>query len=277
MSGPDSRFERLALRTPDGASAAVSPHGAQVLHWQTAADAGNRLYLSPLAQYRREAAIRGGMPVLFPQFGLFGSLPKHGLVRTRAWQPLPGATPSSLRLTLADDEASRAVWPHAFCLTLSVDLGARHLAVGLEVVNAGTREFSFTAGLHSYLAVSDIRHLRLHGLSGRDYLDATQGLAQQRDQAPAIELGGEIDRVYPGAGDALCLREGGRETTITQTGFEDVVVWNPGPAVALPDLPAADYQKMICVEAAVIARPVVLAPGERWRGAQRLEATLPMG
>jgi hypothetical protein len=28
---------------------------------------------------------------------------------------------------------------------------------------------------------------------------------------------------------------------------------------------------MVCIEAAVVARPVTLAPGKTWRGMQRLE------
>ena len=275
MSSPDPCLERLLLQTPDGARIELSTHGAQVLHWQTAADPGNRLYLSPLAQYRAEKAIRGGIPVLFPQFGLFGTLPKHGLVRTRAWQPVRGDTPSSLRLTLTDDAASRAIWPYAFSLTLTVSLGAQHLEVALEVENTGTEAFSFTAGLHSYLGVNDAGHLRLQGLSGLNYLDATRGLAQQRDTAAAVELLGEIDRVYVGARKPLALQDAARETVITQTGFEDVVVWNPGPQATLADLPRTDYQKMICVEAAVIARPVALLPGASWQGAQRLQAVHP--
>ncbi|NBQ89541.1 MAG: hypothetical protein EBU07_19180, partial [Betaproteobacteria bacterium] len=68
------------------------------------------------------------------------------------------------------------------------------------------------------------------------------------------------------------LRESARALRIAQRGFEDVVVWNPGPEASLPDLPAGEYLRMVCVEAASIARPVQLAPGERWRGMQSLTA-----
>ena len=47
------------------------------------------------------------------------------------------------------------------------------------------------------------------------------------------------------------------------------------PQATLADLPQAAYQDMLCVEAAVIAQPVVLLPGARWQGAQRLEAVAP--
>ena len=272
MAEPDARFQRLLLHGPEGARASITPHGAQVLSWQAAGEPDHRLYLSPQAQYRPDAAIRGGIPVLFPQFGLFGELPKHGLVRMRAWTPRPGPDPASLRLELEDDAASRAIWPHGFRLTLDVSLAARRLEVGLEVENTGETSFRFTVGLHSYLAVNDAAQLRLHGLTGLHYLDATQALRRVCDTASALALTGEIDRVYLDAREPLLLRESARALRIAQRGFEDVVVWNPGPEASLPDLPAGEYLRMVCVEAASIARPVQLAPGERWRGMQSLTA-----
>lgn len=272
MAEPDARFQHLRLRGPDGSRASITPHGAQVLSWQLAGEPDSRLYLSPQAQYRPDTAIRGGIPVLFPQFGLFGELPKHGLVRTRAWTPRAGPDPASLRLELEDDAASRATWPHRFRLALCVSLAARRLEVALEVENSGDTSFSFTVGLHSYLAVQDAAQLRLHGLTGLTYLDATRALQRVSDSAPALALAGEIDRVYLEAREALLLQESARALRIAQRGFDDVVVWNPGSQIRLPDMPAGDYLRMICVEAASIARPVQLAPGEHWRGAQSLTA-----
>ncbi|WP_457825643.1 aldose epimerase family protein, partial [Staphylococcus aureus] len=68
------------------------------------------------------------------------------------------------------------------------------------------------------------------------------------------------------------LRTGTRTLQVSQTGFEDVVVWNPGPegAAALPDLPDADHRVMLCVEAAQASRPVTVAPGATWEGSQTL-------
>jgi glucose-6-phosphate 1-epimerase len=58
------------------------------------------------------------------------------------------------------------------------------------------------------------------------------------------------------------------------TGFADAVLWNPGAerASTLGDLEAGGWLRMLCVEAAVIGKPVTLAPGERWTGQQRLLA-----
>ena len=82
----------LTLALPDGSHATVLLHGAHVLSWH-AAGWGEQLYLSPaagLGALQSGQAIRGGVPVIFPQFELKGpdtSLPRHGLARQRAWTP----------------------------------------------------------------------------------------------------------------------------------------------------------------------------------------------
>ena len=67
----------LRLRTKAGAAAVVSLHGAQVLSW-TPPGGADRLYLSPQAVFDGRTAIRGGIPLCFPQFADLGSLPQHG-------------------------------------------------------------------------------------------------------------------------------------------------------------------------------------------------------
>ena len=55
----------------------------------------------------------------------------------------------------------------------------------------------------------------------------------------------------------------------------DVVVWNPGEklSAAIADLPDDGFRHYVCVEAASINQPVLLAPGAQWAGWQQLVAT----
>ncbi len=59
---------------------------------------------------------------------------------------------------------------------------------------------------------------------------------------------------------------------ITQSGWPDAVVWNPGPhkCAALADMPEADWQHMLCVEAAAVFEPITLGAEEEWSGRQSL-------
>src|SRR5262249_14226019 len=135
-----------------GAVAVITEHGAQVLSWTTA-DGRERLYLSPRSHYRGGAAIRGGIPVIFPQFGARGPLPIHGFSRTSAWRS--SSAPSdcvvpTVRFELRDDAATRAVWPFAFRATLELRLKPVAIEVTLGVENTGDAGFDFTAALHTY-------------------------------------------------------------------------------------------------------------------------------
>ena len=73
----------IRLHTPQGDTALVALQGAQVLSW--VAGGRERLYLSPRAVLDGQAAIRGGIPLCFPQFNQRGPLPKHGFARNLAW------------------------------------------------------------------------------------------------------------------------------------------------------------------------------------------------
>jgi glucose-6-phosphate 1-epimerase len=275
---PDTLQDLPGIRLDAGAAgrAFVAAQGAQLLSWRPA-DGHERLYLSATTggltrDGGEAAAIRGGVPVCFPQFSDRGKLVKHGFARTIPWQ-ISNQEGSGLTLTLHDDAASRAQWPHAFEAGLSVRLEAGSIEVTLAVTNAGVEPFSFSTALHTYLRVDDIRRVQLLGLQGVRYQDATDQCAVKIQQEDRLAIPGEVDRVYMDGPATLQLLEPGRAPLrISQRGFADTVVWNPGPekARALPDMPDQDWLHMLCVEAACAAAPVVLAPGARWEGSQRL-------
>ena len=178
-------------------------------------------------------------------------------------------------LRLSDDAASRASWPHAFVLELHVSISAGTLAITMSCENRGATPLQFTGALHTYLRVGALAAASLHGLSGLQYWDAVADTTQVQ-QNEWLQPGGDLDRVYRGVNRDLLLRESRDHhefrLQIHQQGFEDAVVWNPGAAkcAALADMPPDGYRNMVCVEAACIARPVQLAPGERWSGMQKL-------
>ena len=265
----------LALRAPDGASAVVLLHGAQVVSWQPAGG-DEQLFLSGRSRFGPGASVRGGMPVIFPQFNERGPLPRHGLVRTRPWQPArceTGADDALAVLQLTDDAATRELWPHRFALELTVCVRGDRLDVELAVSNTGESTFDFMAALHTYLRVAEVEAARLTGLHGCRYEDFTSGTTHL-DEADAVRVDREIDRIYTGAGGPLALAEAQRQLRIEAANFPDVVVWNPWQekADAMADLQATDFRRFLCVEAALIDKPVRLAAGEQWWGRQTLIA-----
>lgn len=272
-------LECLRLRA-EGASVVVARLGGQVISW-IPADGRERLFLSERACFNGSVALRGGIPVCFPQFSGLGSLPKHGLVRTRHWQVVRAteADGGCLRLSCGADPQSRALWTHEFELVLDVHLSAAQLSVGLTVRNPGAADFSFTGALHTYFAVGDIGAVRLLGLTGVGYRDAAGGNALCTDTANALVFGPEIDRVYHDAPRELMLIDGTARLSVASGGFADTVVWNPGAVLCagLADMAPDGYRRMVCVEAASARLPVCVPAGADWRGHQMLTALPPSG
>lgn len=265
----------LRLRHPGGDTAVVALHGAQVLSW--VAGGRERLYLSPNAVMDGQGAIRGGVPVCFPQFNQRGPLPKHGFVRNVAWQPAtPLESPDSgavhAELQLHDGHHSRLVWPQGrFALRLVVTLAAGSLRVALHVHNRGAEPWDFTGALHTYLRVDQIGEAAVEGLDGCARWDAVADAHSV--QRGAVRFAGEYDSVFSAPAGPLLLRHGTQRIAIEHSlSFANTVVWNPGAALCarLPDMPAEGYEQMLCVEAAQVHVPVAMAPGAHWTGWQQL-------
>lgn len=255
----------------DGATALVALHGAHVLSW-CPADGRERLFLSDRALFDGQAAIRGGIPVIFPQFAERGALHKHGFARTTPWT-FHGIDDDAALFELAGDGTRFRGWPHPFHARLRLQLTTTRLSVTLEVANTGDTPFAFTAALHTYLRVADIANVAIEGLQGCDYEDSANGGTLHREHNYEVMFDGEVDRIYGDVVAPLTLIDGHEALTIEQDGFGDVVVWNPGEQLAarIADLSPGHHRHFVCVEAAQVIQPVVLAPAEIWTGTQRLE------
>ncbi|KAJ1484871.1 galactose mutarotase-like domain-containing protein, partial [Baffinella frigidus] len=154
-----SGMATVTLRGVNGASAEVAMHGAHVISFTpddkskpviytspTGPVGKEVIYTSPTAKFDSASAIRGGIPICFPQFGPRGALPAHGFSRksddwtlvstdadleeknespakakfrladtkeTRASEK--NGSPAKAEFRLADTEATRAsAWPHPF-------------------------------------------------------------------------------------------------------------------------------------------------------------------
>lgn len=254
----------------DGASALVALHGAHVLSW-IPADGRERLFLSERAVFDGQAAIRGGVPLIFPQFAERGAMQKHGFARTTPWT-FHGIDDDAALFELADDGTRFPGWPHPFRARLRLHLDATRLSVTLEIDNTGRAPFAFTAALHTYLRVADIASVTLEGLQGCDYEDSANGGTLHREHNYEIVFEGEVDRIYADVVAPITLIDGNGTLAIEQEGFGDVVVWNPGEQLAarIGDLSPGDHRHFVCVEAAQVLQPVVLEAGETWIGVQRL-------
>jgi len=274
---------KVSLSSADGAQAEIYLHGAHVTSWIPACGE-ERLFLSQKSEFHPGAAIRGGVPVIFPQFGGLGKLPKHGFARTLPWELTSlGGDPvsSTAEFILSDSEKTRLPWPYQFRAKNKISIGGTRLRLDFSVENTGSEPFSFTAALHTYLRVENILNTVIDGLDGLRFHD-TVNRATPADWVemiqiePMVNFPEEVDRVYHNVAGPLSVVEPDRVTTIYTVGFPDAVIWNPGPvrAARLADLEPDGYLRMVCVEAAVAGASVILNSGETWHGAQIISTKL---
>lgn len=281
MNTPFERIEfhglpALRLTGRDGATAIVTDYGAHVTSWQPARG-GERLYLSDRSPYGNGRPIRGGVPVIFPQFGPEGPLPRHGFGRIMPWTQVEthdGGDFVRATWRLTDTPETHRVWPFGFAAELTVLLEGDRLDVELSVENTGTGTFDFTAALHTYCRVPDVELASLEGLCDARYRDQTDHHRRRDDRDEVLRVSGEVDRIYEKPPLTQRLVTGAGALTITRDGFPDVVVWNPWEqrCATLADMPPDGFRRMLCVEAAAVVEPVSLAAGMEWSGRQSLDA-----
>jgi glucose-6-phosphate 1-epimerase len=266
----------LHLQASHGARAIIALDGGHVTSWFAAGTTDDRLFVSARSMYGPGTAIRGGIPVIFPQFGPFGPLRQHGFARLCRWSVVEPANGQEgrARLRLTDSDSTRAQWPHAFHAELNVAVAGTTLSVTLEVRNTDTAPISFTAAFHPYFAVHDAFTTRVDGLGGCRYRDSLRDGQVFMQTNPSLAITGPLDRIYYDVPGPLMIRDGARSLLIEKHGFPDAVVWNPGleGTRSRDDFLAGDERRMLCVEAGAIQYPIVLAPGATWRGTQRMTA-----
>ena len=263
---------RLRLATP-AAKAEVYLHGGHVTHYQPRGS-GPVLFTSAQSRFDAKAAIRGGVPVIFPWFGPRAddaSAPVHGFARTAEWdvesvaRQADGGVLVVLRLDASD--ATRSAWPHPFVLRHRITVGAA-LDLALVVDNPSAEPLVFEEALHTYLAVGDVREVSVTGLGGTTYIDKTDGMRRKPQGGEPLRLTAETDRVYLGTRAACVVDDpaGGRRLVVDKAGSETTVVWNPwaAKAHAMADLGGEEWLRMLCVETANAADDrVTLPPGAR--------------
>jgi len=268
----------VRLHLPSGDECTVYKFGATLTSWN--AKGQERIFLARKAILNGSKAIRGGIPLVFPQFGtVAGSkLPQHGFARnsTWIWDGVESESGEHVRasFSLSPEQVDSKVyelWPHPFKLQFVVRLGTSSLDTHLVVTNTGNAPFDFTTLLHTYFTVQDVSEVRLAGLKGIEYQDKVAG-GRHIESRDLVDIKGEVDRVYESAKQDLTLTTGHGDLTIKRQGLPDVVVWNPHveKAKAMADLGEEAYPKFVCVEAGAVARTVTLAAGKKWTGGQTL-------
>lgn len=252
----------LAVDTPR-CTAEVYLHGAHVTVWQPAGQEPV-LWMSEASVFAPDQPIRGGIPVCAPWFGTGRDgdrTPAHGWFRLTAWQLVQAEdVDGTVRLTFRLDGA-QAGHPGVVAEYV-VGLGDE---LSLELLVSTERPLVLEEAVHTYLAVGDVRQVRVEGLEGYQYLDKAPGGGRDNVQEGAVAFTGETDRVYDHDGTVRVVDPvKGRAITLSKVGSATTVVWNPwvDKSAAMPDFGDDEWPSMMCLEAAnALSGAVELHPG----------------
>ena len=246
---------RTITHSSSGASCTVSDFGATVLSFKTGSGQ-DCLFVSRDAKLDGSKAVRGGIPLVFPQFGQPDkSMPQHGFLRNNFWMVDEASAYDnedsagiSYTIGLVDAKNSRGgKWDKETDLdcscVYSIKIEAEKMTTTIEIKNTSEKSFDFQTLQHTYYMVDnhsalDSSQCFVKGLAGYSVIDKVTGAKYVLGGDP-VSIDGSVDRIYnpPSGKDVVDVVIGigsGKTMKMTAIGSLDgspvpvsCVVWNP--------------------------------------------------
>jgi glucose-6-phosphate 1-epimerase len=296
MSSSSSSWTKSVVHSASGASCEVHEFGATVISYKTASGQ-ECIFVSRDAKLDGSKAIRGGIPLVFPQFGQpMLDMPQHGFARNSRWtltNTFDNADSAGMEFTLdlkhvtesrGDGAWSLASGSHDCKLVYLVQVEPEKFTTTLTVENSGSTSFHFQALFHTYYLVQnhaalDPKQCFVKGLEGYNVHDKITS-QQYVNGADPVVIDRLTDRVYTPPSSIstgeVCVEigvGGGHTIHLIATSKVDgqnvptsCVVWNPHEEKAkeMGDFGDDQYVDMICVEPGMLeTEQNVLKPGQR--------------
>lgn len=280
QSSENSLFVTITHKT-SGAHATVSLTGATVTSYVDSAS-HEMIFVSRLAKLDGSKAIRGGIPLVFPQFGQPDpDMPQHGFLRANKWklgesEENDDYCACDFELLMTDNMRDRGSGKWApngeldCSVVLTVKVTSMSLTTILTIKNTGNVPIENPQALfHTYYKIEDGKATNketcsVFGLKGYNVLDkvpAQDGDKTFVQEEDYVTISRETDLIYSnplktdleveistGSHSRVFLKATGTLNEKKQP--ISVVVWNPfiEKAKALGDFGDDQYHDMICVE-----------------------------
>lgn len=286
----ESGQQVVTLSHSSGATATIYAFGATVTDFTTAS--GRQvLWTSSKAKLDGTKAIRGGIPLAFPQFGQPDKrMAQHGFARISTWELVeePSVSVSEIEdaavcvFKLNPAMGTHEAWPFAYEAEYVIAIGAETMVNTLSIRNTGDEAFSFQCLIHTYFNIQDITTTTVTGFQGALVYDKIGETPDEcsPDGNQLITIDGNVDRVYVPEGidapleDPCVINTPGGNISVGRTALYvdaeggarnlpvDTVVWNPWieKAAAMADFEEGGWQRMLCVEPGLVNGPQTCEP-----------------
>ncbi|MEA1982114.1 MAG: D-hexose-6-phosphate mutarotase [Campylobacterota bacterium] len=248
----ENGFEYIEISNAK-ADAKIALQGAHIYEYKHQGEQ-DILWLSPTSQLEKGMAIRGGIPICWPRFGVLDkSMPAHGFSRTTEFSLLSikeiDEETTEVTLTLEDNKETRKIWDFSFRLEVIFTISDT-LSVETKTTNRDSKEFMITQALHTYFDISSIHNIKIGGFENCPYLDT---LTNKKElQGGTITISSECDRVYQEVHKDIVLKDKEREILISAQGSSSCVVWNPWieKGSRMSGMKPDAYKEFVCIESA---------------------------
>ncbi|EGG19463.1 aldose 1-epimerase family protein [Cavenderia fasciculata] len=258
------------LDSGNNSSSSVYLHGGHVISFKT--NSSEHLFTSEKSVFTSGKAIRGGVPIIFPQFGP-GKIQTHGFARNTEWAIHDTFVDSvnqcvGVDLQLVDNDYTRSIWDYSFKCIYSVVLFADRLELRFTTTNTDQKPWDFQLAFHTYYQVSQISNVHVEGLYQVEYIDKMRNLIVEKEARKNVVIGEEVDRVYLDTKQPVTIVDTKSSIKLTSSqSLPDAVVWNPWieKSKKMEDFGDLEYLQMICIEAGVINRPPLIEPGHSFQ------------
>ena len=258
-------FEYLEIQN-ESATAKIALQGAHIFEYKRRGK-DDLFWLSEVSDFERGKAIRGGVPICWPSFGMNNSeLPQHGFARTSLFEFISceeidlNTTKVELRLTHSNETLS--LWNYKFELRLIVTICDK-ITIELRTINRDEKEFKLTQALHSYFKLSDISNAVVRGLDKKPCFNALT--KENTLQSGDIVFTEEFDKVFQKVDSELILLDEEKTLKVNNEGSSSVVVWNPwiDKCSRMSAMKDEAYREFVCIESANAFEDfVILKPNE---------------
>ena len=273
--GHEGALPAIAVAHP-AFSASILLQGAQLIRFMPKGET-NWLWLSEEEPFLAGQAVRGGVPICWPWFGIPHRNPalvrqhihterSHGFARQSDWR-LQQVQESDHAVTLAlifdSRGTSHSDWTGQAQVIAFFHFSAQALSIQLETLNNGAQPLHYSQALHSYFPTTDIRQTRIRGLNGVSYVDALRDWQTFVQKGP-VGFQAETDRIYS-VSAPMEIETPTRHFKLLQRNSSTTVIWNPweGKAQRLAHFAPTAWQRMFCAETAnVLDDSICTEPGE---------------
>ena len=220
------------------------------------------LFLSENALFNNSKPIRGGIPIVFSNFGNSNNydLPKHGFARIMHWKKIKewrDSLNSGIIFELVSNEETYKYWDFNFKLIYTLTLDNKSLSSELRLQNIDKISFTYQCLFHNYFKINDIMNARISNLEYLEYIDQLTNLTNIHEEE--IKIKDEVDRIYRPTHNSVILFENNKIKIKTDSDQCNFVIWNPWvrKSKSLSDFRDDEYEKMVCIEPGLLEEQII--------------------